>query len=79
MENIYEQEGPRLGLRAEEIISDITGGTRPMAMGMIVACLDGGYAIEHVPTEYTATGKPKGPLPPIEISVHSNLRRARES
>ncbi len=78
VKNIYEHEGPRLHLNAREIISDITGGTKPMTMGMIVACLDGGYAIEHVPTEYTATGRPKGPLPPIEIRVHSSIHQDRE-
>jgi len=67
--HIYEHDALRLGIAPQEIIADITGGTKPMAMGMIVACLDGGFPIEHIPTAYDVAGKPTGPLPPIEIRV----------
>jgi hypothetical protein len=40
-----------------------------MTMGMIVACLEGDYPIEHVPTAFDAAGQPTGPLPPIQIRV----------
>ena len=65
---IYEHEALACGLAPQQIISDITGGTKPMTMGMILACLEGGFAIEHVPTHYVE-GKATGPLPPIEIRV----------
>lgn len=67
--NIYQYETARLELDPQEIISDITGGTKPMTMGMILACLERDHAIEHIPTEYKITGEPVGPLPPIQISV----------
>ena len=67
--HIYEQDALRLGIAPQEIIADITGGTKPMAMGMIVACLDGSFPIEHIPTAYDVAGQPTGPLPPIEIRV----------
>jgi hypothetical protein len=67
--DIYRREAPRLDIPPEQVIADITGGTKPMTMGMIVACLDGGYPIEHVPTAFDATGRPTGPLPPIQITV----------
>jgi hypothetical protein len=65
---IFRQEAPDLMIPSQQVIADITGGTKPMTMGMIVACLEGDYPIEHVPTVYEG-GKPKGPLPPIQISV----------
>jgi hypothetical protein len=67
--DIYQREAPRLGIPPEQVIADITGGTKPMTMGMIVACLEEDYPIEHVPTAFDATGRPTGPLPPIQITV----------
>jgi hypothetical protein len=67
--DIYQQETRRLGVSPEQVIADITGGTKPMTMGMIVACLEGDYPIEHVPTAFDAAGHPTGPLPPIQITV----------
>ena len=69
MRGIYRQEATRLGLAPDDVIADITGGTKPMTMGMIVACLEGGHPIEHVPTAFNAAGQPTGPLPPIQIVV----------
>lgn len=67
---VYQQEADLNNLEPKDIISDITGGTKPMTMGMILACLEGDYPIEHVPTEFDpVTGRPRGPLPPIQISV----------
>jgi len=68
--DIYHQEAPRLGIEPGEVMADITGGTKPMTMGMILACLEEEFPVEHVPTEYDpVTLKPKGPLPPIQIAV----------
>lgn len=67
---IHHREAARLGLLPGEVIADITGGTKPMTMGMILACVEGEFPIEHIPTEYDpVTSKPKGPLPPIQISI----------
>lgn len=76
--NIYQHETARLEFEPQEIISDITGGTKPMTMGMILACLEGDYAIEHIPTEFkVTTGEPIGPLSPIQISVRRGERDRR--
>ena len=67
--DIYRDEALRRGFAPREVIADITGGTKPMTLGMIVACLEGGHAIEYVPTAYDAARQPTGPLPPIQIVV----------
>lgn len=67
--DVYQREASRLGISPQQVIADITGGTKPMTMGMIVACLEGDYPIEHVPTAFNAAGQPTGPLPPIQIKV----------
>jgi len=67
--NVFEHETIACGLRKQDIIADITSGTKPMTMGMVLACLEQGADIEHVPTEYDAEGKPRGPQPPIQIDV----------
>jgi len=75
--DICQREAPRLGLSPTEVIADITGGTKPMTMGMIVACLEGEYPypIEHVPTAFNAAGQPTGPLPPIQIMVQQQAAK----
>lgn len=65
--HIYREEAPRRDISPQQVIADITGGTKPMTLGMIVACLEGDYPIEHVPTAFDATGQPTGPLPPIQL------------
>ena len=67
--DIYRDEALRRGFAPQEVIADITGGTKPMTLGMIVACLEGGHPIEYVPTAYDAARQPTGPLPPIQIVV----------
>ena len=67
--DIYQREASRQGISSKQVIADITGGTKPMTMGMIIACLQGDYSIQHVPTAHNATGQPTGPLPPIQIRV----------
>ena len=67
--DIYQREVSRRGISPKQVIADITGGTKPMTMGMIVACLEGNHPIEHVPTAFDAAGQPTGPLPPIQIRV----------
>jgi hypothetical protein len=68
--HIYQSGTQDVGIQPQNVVSDITGGTKPMTMGMIVACLEGNFPIEHVPTRYDQMNRPFGPLPPIEIRVH---------
>ena len=67
--HIYEQGTQDVGISPKNTIADITGGTKPMTMGMIVACIEGGLPIEHVPTRFDSSNKPQGALPPIEIRL----------
>jgi hypothetical protein len=67
--HVYREEAPRLGIAPRQVVADITGGTKPMTLGMIVACLEGDYPIEHVPTAFDVAGQPTGPLPPIQLMV----------
>jgi len=67
--DIYHHDAPRLGIPPQRVIADITGGTKPMSAGMFLACLEGSFPIEHVPTAFDALGQPTGPLPPIQIVV----------
>lgn len=35
--------------------ADMTGGTKPMTAGMVLACNDLDVALEHVPTQFSRT------------------------
>ncbi|HDN80166.1 MAG TPA: hypothetical protein ENG33_06865 [Chloroflexi bacterium] len=64
---ILQHDLERFGLTPEEVICDITGGTKPMTMGMILACVEKGYPVEHVPAVYDEELKALRPLEPFEI------------
>jgi len=66
---IYRRRTRDVKISPKNTISDITGGTKPMTMGMIVACIEGGFPIEHVPTVFDSTNKPIRALAPIEIRI----------
>jgi hypothetical protein len=63
---IYEEQVAALKLPRSAVIADITGGTKPMTAGMVLACTNLGARLEHVPA-YFADGKALTPLDPIEI------------
>jgi hypothetical protein len=46
---VYRTYGPRLELESEQIIADFTGGTKPMSVGMIMACLQTERSLQYVP------------------------------
>lgn len=71
--DIYRSDAPRLDIPAESVISDITGGTKPMSTGVFMACCEGGFHVEHVPSAFDANGRPTGPLPPIEIVLPAKV------
>lgn len=73
-------EAERMGLAAQDIIADITGGTKPMTAALVLACLRGEppLDLQHVPTRYeTVDGKrqPTAPLDPIQIVIRRNQGR----
>jgi hypothetical protein len=51
----------RSGLESNEIIADFTGGTKPMTVGMIMACLPRERDLEYVPFNPT-TSQMDGPF-----------------
>lgn len=71
--SVFEQFAPRVGLAPSDIIADMTGGTKPMTAGMVLACIDMNAALEHVPTRFSGAGQPMLPLDPIEVIFgHTN-------
>lgn len=63
VERVYRE---RLGaLTEEDVIADFTGGTKPMTVGMIFACMTPARKLEYVPAIYDGGGA-KEPLDPIE-------------
>lgn len=67
--HVYKKGTYDVGILPRNTIADITGGTKPMTMGMIVACIKSGYPIQHIPTKFDSARQPIGALPPIQIRV----------
>lgn len=67
IKDIFKDEVPRFGLQTKDVMVDITGGTKPMSAAAMIAALEVGAPVEHVPTDFTQS--PIVPLPPIEIGV----------
>jgi hypothetical protein len=60
------------GLAEEEAIADFTGGTKPMTVGMIFACLTPTRALQYVPADYGKDGSIR-PLDPIEYKFDTRM------
>ena len=75
---IYQEDAPRLEIPPERVIADITGGTKPMTLGMVMACLEvkPSYPMQHVPTVFDATEQATRPMEPIQILVNRDGGRA---
>jgi CRISPR-associated protein (Cas_Cas02710) len=60
------------GLAEEDIIADFTGGTKPMTVGMVFACLTPSRSLQYVPAEYV---KDRGVMPhdPIEYKFDARM------
>ncbi len=66
VEHIYRSQ---LGdLPEEAVVADFTGGTKPMAAGMIFACLNPRRSLQYVPARYH-DGKVAEPLDPVEYVI----------
>jgi hypothetical protein len=55
---VFEREAAEEGLAPEEVIADVTGGTKPMTAGMVLATLTTGRALEYVESERDTEGHP---------------------
>lgn len=63
----YEVDAGAHNLSRSAIIADMTGGTKPMTAGMVLACSDLSAPLQHVPTQFVGGGQPTVPLDPIEV------------
>lgn len=65
VEQIYAEANKKeIGLKDRDIVADITGGMRSIAMGVIMACLDKRRVVQFIGSAYDAHGRPAGkPLP----------------
>ena len=55
---VFEREAAEEGLEPDQVIADITGGTKPLTAGMVLAALTTGRAIEYVESNRDAEGRP---------------------
>jgi len=53
---ILEREAGEVGLTADEVIADITSGTKPLTAGMVLAALTCGGTLEYVQSRRDAQG-----------------------
>ncbi len=56
--SVFEREAAEVGLAPEEVIADLTGGTKPLTAGMVLATLTAAGALEYVESERDADGRP---------------------
>jgi len=56
--SIFERESVEEGLHPEQVIADVTGGTKPLSAGMVLAALTAGGALEYVESERDPDGLP---------------------
>jgi hypothetical protein len=54
---IFEREVAEVGLTADDVIADITSGTKPLTAGMVLAALTCGGALEYVQSQRDAGGR----------------------
>lgn len=57
--HILLEEAPAAQLGAVDIIADITGGTKPMTSGMVMACMAAQCPMQYMVTEKDAQGRAK--------------------
>ncbi len=54
---VFEREAAEEGLQPEQVIADITGGTKPLTAGMVLAALTTGGDLEYVESKRDAEGQ----------------------
>ncbi|MFQ5861458.1 MAG: hypothetical protein ACE5IG_07930 [Dehalococcoidia bacterium] len=70
---IYEQELPQRGLKAEEVIADITGGQKPMTAGMALACLAKNLDMQYMKARRNERGEPDRSVPPEPVKIDTTF------
>lgn len=54
---VWEREAPEELLRPDQVIADITGGTKPLTAGMVLAAVATGNSLEYVETDRDVEGE----------------------
>ena len=70
VEQIYSAEVPEAGLAEQDVIADITGGTKPMTAGMVLACGD------RRPMQYMVFQQ-HGPSLPVALRLRAPKPRGK--
>lgn len=65
---IYRERVPAVGLSADRVCSDITGGNKPMTAGMALACLRNDWHMEYLASEWDGSRSKKGTEHLIDLS-----------
>jgi len=56
--SIFEREAGEAGLQPDQVIADVTGATKPMTSGMVLAAITTGGALEYVESDRDVEGQP---------------------
>ncbi len=73
---VLEREAIEEGLTAEQVIADITSGTKPMTAGMVLAALTTGSDLEYVESDRDQQGQPiRGTLRVVLVDTFFYLTR----
>ena len=76
IDRVYSTEATQVGLPADQIIADFTGGLKTMTAGMVMACLPHGRQLEYIESDRDAEGQViKGSQRAIKVGVDFALRR----
>ena len=78
--HVFEREAPAEGLTERDVIADITGATKQMTTGMVLASLDGARDLEYVESERDERGNPiPGTLHVVWVNKTFRLGSAQET
>ena len=76
VDRIYREEAPREGVRPDDVIADVTGGTVTMTAGMLLACALFSRKVQFTAAENDPTqGKPLERPTPYAIQVDEAVLR----
>ncbi len=79
IEAIYRRAADKKGgirLKPKQIVIDITGGIRSLALGAFLASLSTGRSIQMVGSRYDQDGRPEGELFPMIAEFDANVMAA---
>lgn len=75
--DIFNREAGEVRLEPGQVIADITGGTKQLTAGMVLAALTTGGALEYVESDRDAEGQPiSGTLRVVEVDTEFYLTQA---